>query len=265
MKINYSVAMATYNGEKYIAEMIESILSQTISVTEIVISDDMSTDRTLEIIQRVTNNQNVTIKVLVNRQRMGFAKNFENALRHCTEEWIFLADQDDKWPQNKVEVCDFTAKNTEKDLVIHDCIICDEGLQPIFGSSLNRYRELTISTSDRNIGCCMLVRRRLLEACLPFPIHVSHDIFLGLVANKTFGREVIEEPLLYHRRHDNAASCYLPDSTNEITPLRKVFFRLRINLGENRVLLAIRSPKKFLQLLHLDREITRCAQLVTKS
>lgn len=265
MKAKYSVAIATYNGEKYIAEMIESILSQTNSVTELVISDDMSTDRTLEIVRKITDNRDLKIKILVNDERMGFAKNFEKALQHCTEDWIFLADQDDKWLEKKVEICDLTAANTKKDLVIHDSIICDEGMRPVFGSSLERYRKLRLSILERNIGCCMLVRRRLIDACLPFPVNVSHDIFLGLVANKSKGRELVEDSLLYHRRHNEATSCYLPDSTKEITLSRKVFFRLRINLGENRILLAVRSPKKFVRMVHLDHEVTRCARIVIES
>ena len=261
----YSVALATHNGEKYIAEMIKSILSQTIPVTELVISDDMSTDRTLEIVREVTNNRDIKIKILANNQRVGFAKNFENALRNCTEDWIFLADQDDKWSEKKVAISDLTAAITEKDLVIHDCIICDERLRPIFGSSVKRYRKLGLSTSERNIGCCMLVRRQLLDACLPFPVYVSHDIFLGLVANKSKGRELVDDPLLYYRRHNEATSCYLPDSTKVITLRRQVLFKIRIKLGESRILLAVRSPKKFAQMVHIDREVNRCARIVMES
>jgi glycosyltransferase involved in cell wall biosynthesis len=265
MSTRYSVALATYNGEQFIAEMIQSILAQTYPVTELVISDDKSTDRTLEIIQEITKGANLNIKILVNRERLGFAKNFENALSHCTEEWIFLADQDDRWLEQKVEVCDFTASRTTKDLLIHDCIICNESLQPVFRSSVERYRKLNISDLERNVGCCMIVRRSFVDACLPFPRYVSHDIFVGKVANKSKGRELIESPLLLHRRHSDATSSYLPDSTNEITPVGKAYFKVRISLGENKALLALRSPKKFLQMLHVYRQIRRRARMMREN
>lgn len=102
MTIKYSVAVATYNGEKYIAEQIQSILDQTLSVNEIIISDNGSTDHTIDIIKTL-NPKNVIIKYFSFSDRRGPNGNIENAIKKCTGDYIFLADQDDIWLPEKVE------------------------------------------------------------------------------------------------------------------------------------------------------------------
>ena len=99
-----SVAMATYNGEKYIREQLESILRQDSPVDEIVICDDCSVDRTLAIIYQVIKDYNAEdlIKVIVNEDNIGYVKNFYKALSMVSGDYIFLADQDDIWCSEKV-------------------------------------------------------------------------------------------------------------------------------------------------------------------
>ena len=257
----YSVAIATYNGERFIAEMLDSILNQTRAIDELVISDDGSTDRTIEIIRETAKNTQCKIILIVNDERLGFAKNFERALQNCTGDWIFLADKDDIWIESKVEICEGVIEKTQKDLIIHDCIISDGELRQVFPSSVARYTELRIPISHRNIGCCMVVRRSFLEVCLPIPLNISHDIFIGAVANRTKGRELVDDTLLLYRRHDNTASEYLPDALKTLTRFTKIRFRIRIRLAENKILLMFRSPENYQLKKNVEIEIDRRSRI----
>ena len=100
--IRVSVAVATYNGERYLAEQLESILDALEQNDEIVISDDGSTDDTRKVIETFQKKDS-RIR-LVDGPRQGVKKNFESAIRSCSGQYIFLCDQDDIWTKDKVEV-----------------------------------------------------------------------------------------------------------------------------------------------------------------
>lgn len=100
-----SVVMATYNGERYLQEQLESICNQTYQPDEIIISDDHSSDSTSEIIRSFQKKTKIAIYFYCNSKRLGYAKNFRNGLRLAKGDLIFLSDQDDVWEKNKIEVC----------------------------------------------------------------------------------------------------------------------------------------------------------------
>lgn len=101
--IKISVALCTYNGEKYIEEQLKSILEQSVPVSEIVVFDDCSSDTTILIIKQIEENYPGIIHFYKNETNVGFCKNFERALTECTGDYIFFSDQDDVWHSNKVE------------------------------------------------------------------------------------------------------------------------------------------------------------------
>lgn len=104
MKKKVSVAIASYNGARFLSRQIESIIDQTYSVDEIVISDDCSNDNTLNIAYHYEKlNPDIYWKIFRNEKNMGFRKNFKKAISKCTGEVIFLCDQDDVWMSDKVE------------------------------------------------------------------------------------------------------------------------------------------------------------------
>lgn len=203
-----TVCMATYNGERYIQEQIESILKQIGPDDEIVISDDGSKDATKEIVNSIGDKR---IYYVENTGIHGFTHNFENSLRLAKGEYIFLADQDDIWMDNKVEVVMAALQNA--DFVTHDCITVNADMKVL---SESRFKEFNIKPGfwrhlikSRYLGCCMAFHRRLLDASLPFPANdslIEHDIWLAAVAFAYFKVIQIDEPLILYRRHGQNAS-----------------------------------------------------------
>ena len=123
--MSISVALATYNGEKYISEQLNSILPQLGPEDEIIISDDGSSDRTLEIVAGFCSAQ---IKVLKNPGK-GVISNVENAIKHTSGDIIFLCDQDDVWLPDKVSVTKKYLLESDVKLVVSDAIVVDENLK----------------------------------------------------------------------------------------------------------------------------------------
>lgn len=199
-----SVCMATYNGEQYLREQIDSILCQLGDEDELVISDDASTDSTCRIIESYDDKR----IVLLHNDSGHFKWNFSNALQHAKGDYIYLADQDDVWLPGKVNACQKALQ--QYDLVVTDCILTDERLNVIEPSFFKFYRSgpgiLKNSINNTYFGACMAMRRNVLDAALPFPqtIEVGHDIWLGLVAESIGKVKFIRQPLLYYRRHGKA-------------------------------------------------------------
>ena len=127
-----SVCIATYNGEKYIKEQLESILSQLETSDEVIVSDDNSTDNTLKIIQSFCDKR---IKIYTNKGLKGYSSNFENALAKANGEYILLSDQDDVWLPNKVDT--IINDLLKYDFVVTDAIVVNDNLETLIPSHFN--------------------------------------------------------------------------------------------------------------------------------
>ena len=138
--MNISVAMAVYNGGKYLREQLDSILKQLDEMDELIISYNDSTDDTLKILEEYVYKYDI-IKVY-HWEEKGVISNFENAITHCTNAYIFLSDQDDVWADDKVKKV-MDAFNSDKTIltVMHNCEYVDYNLNPL-GKDL---------FSDRNV------------------------------------------------------------------------------------------------------------------
>lgn len=219
-----SVCIATYNGEKYIAKQLHSILSQIKPDDEIIISDDSSSDRTMEI---VANIKDPRIIVLKNNTFFTPVFNFENALNHASGDFIFLADQDDIWMNNKVEIILAYLQNA--DLVISDCTIVNENETLIYPSffELTGSKHGFIHNMIKNsyIGCCMAFNRKILLQALPFPSDTPmHDWWIGLISEIYGTTKFCNEKLIAYRRHESNFSL-----TGEKSPYslrKKILFRV---------------------------------------
>lgn len=224
-----SVCMAVYNGEKYLAEQVSSILSQLGSNDELVISDNGSTDASLSILQTFHDSRIKIFKAtpLDSAEKkygefaiiMKIKANFINALTHASGDLIFLADQDDIWLPEKVSRMAAALETYE--LAVHSCSIIDDSGKVILESSYNQFSRPTTAFFPilyRNPfqGCCMAFRASILPVLLDTGIMskacVSHDHIIGYAAivraSQKKGKGVFFEqtPLILYRRHSNNAS-----------------------------------------------------------
>lgn len=130
----YDVIMATYNGEKYVVEQLDSIINQTIKPYTVIIRDDCSTDNTVKIINDYIKNYtgDVNFEVLDSTQNLGYIKNFEALAKAARSEFVFFCDQDDVWMNNKAETL---LKRTEEkpnvNLLFSDARLVNDKLQTI--------------------------------------------------------------------------------------------------------------------------------------
>lgn len=218
-----SVAMATYNGEKYIKEQVLSILKQLGCSDELVISYDKSADNTYRIISDLAVRDN-RIKIF-SGPCAGLVKNFENALRHCKNDYIFLSDQDDIWLENKVSRVLSAFESTGADVILHDCVVVNESAEVLTDSffKLRHCRRGFLFNVLHNsyIGCCMALKRSFLTNVLPFPQNVPmHDQWIGLMAEKRHSVAFIKEPLIKYRRHFGNVTKLKPSKFSDIVKFR---------------------------------------------
>lgn len=211
-----SVCIATYNGEKYILKQIMSVLEQLKINDEIIISDDYSSDKTIQIIENI---QDPRIKIFKNLRSKGFVDNFENALTKATGDYIFLCDQDDIWLPNKVNTV--LEKLKSKDLIIHDAIVVDANENEIIKSYFSLFHKDESFWGNfrrtRFLGCCMAFKRNVLNQCLPFPKGiVAHDYWIGMYSLLKFDVDFISTPLILYRRHGNNVSSSSGKSINNL-------------------------------------------------
>lgn len=212
-----SVCIATYNGEKYIKEQLTSILSQLSDQDELILSDDCSTDNTLEIVRAFNDSR---IRILEGRRFGSPAFNFENALKNATGDVIMLSDQDDIWREDKVACVLAALKNC--DLIVSDAQIIDGDGQIIADSfftlrgSVRGYWNNILKNSF--LGCCMAFKKECLKYILPFPRKIAmHDIWIGLCV-ELYGKTLfLPEKLIKYRRHGSNASQAAEKSRYSIT------------------------------------------------
>ena len=231
-----SVCIATYNGERYIRQQIESIVCQLNVDDEIIVSDDGSTDGTLDIVKGIGDKR---IKIIEGPGRKSPILNFECALKASKGDFIFLSDQDDVWKPDKVEICMKWLKTYH--CVVSDAEVTDNRLKPLYPSlyAIMQVRQGRIyNTIWKNgyTGCCMTFRRNVLEASLPFPKNIPmHDIWIGNVAAYKYNVIFIPDRLIHFRRHENTISCNGKGS--KFTIWQQMKFRLNIIKNIIRLLL----------------------------
>ena len=201
MRKRISVCIASYNGEKFIEEQLRSILPQLAEGDEIIISDDGSKDRTLQIAKEVCGD----ILKTVDGPKKGFACNFFNAAYHASGDIIFLCDQDDIWAEDKVEkVLKIFDEDPKCTTVLHEMYTFHEHTSEKGEQFPIRYKK----GFSRNVlfsaywGCCMAFRKEFIEGFLPVTEpRLAHDQLIGLASERVGKTVFLPEKLLYHRMH----------------------------------------------------------------
>jgi glycosyltransferase involved in cell wall biosynthesis len=201
-----SVVLATCNGERYIAAQVDSICGQLEAEDEIIVCDDASTDRTVAILVQRSDPR---IKITVNSARLGYVKNFEQAIAQARGEYILFSDQDDVWLPGKSARMQSALRT--KTCVASDAIVVDHDLHELYPSYFQFRRASKFSLTavflrPCFIGATMALRSDYLRTLLPFPADVPHDFWISLNAIWDCQMAVIPEPLILYRRHAATAS-----------------------------------------------------------
>lgn len=214
-----SVALCTYNGEKFIREQIDSILNQKLKIDEIIICDDRSSDNTIQILRDYELKNPDIFKIHQNKKNLRSVKNFEKAITLCTGDVIFLSDQDDIWSLNKTKdyINYFNSNPTisviasngycidEKSIVTEKYAIWDA---PQFLKEKEipfNYHKLICCIGNLATGASIAFRKELIPEIMPFPQipEFHHDEWIAMVSSLKNKFVLLNEKYFYYRIHKN--------------------------------------------------------------
>ena len=248
MKI--SVALATFNGQRYLSQQLESLISQTRLPDELVVSDDASTDRTLEIVRAFATTAPFPVKILENNVNLGFKDNFFQAANACSGDWIAFCDQDDVWLPGKLQVLSAAAGDSSEQvlMICHSAQVVDTELNPTGGfypiyprAKLLNYR--SVSPWWIAYGFTIFFRRWLVTRipqtnrgldphALGSPM--SHDQWVTRLAGVLGEILVLPDVLAWYRRHPAATSGVMPSERKHDVLLLGQFRRLMHAMSKSR-------------------------------
>jgi glycosyltransferase involved in cell wall biosynthesis len=226
-----SVAMATYNGEKYITTQLESIINQTYSNIEIIITDDASTDSTAQIIKTLQEKYNY-IKLFVNAVNLGITKTFEQSIKNCSGDYIAMSDQDDIWELNKIEILLSHIEN--EDAVYSNSLLVDKN-----GQSLNKdFKSLMKLQSYYDgapflMGNCIpghtiMMKAAFTKIILPLPGEVMFDRWISFCAAGNNGIKYVDMPLVNYRQHESNAIGTTKSKNKRPRKTKKETFNIKL-------------------------------------
>ncbi|WP_052248338.1 glycosyltransferase [Chryseobacterium taiwanense] len=243
--MNISVAICTYNGEKYLAEQLDTIIQQTVQPTEIVVCDDGSTDKTLEILRTYKEQYPDIFKIHVNKTNLGYFKNFEQSIYLCSQDIIVTSDQDDIWKAEKLEeTLNFFKNNPNKDAVFNDLILVNDDETILEHSYLNwkhiQYQDIIDAIKNEELfikveiqgsfilGCALAVRKTALKEYDLKNFTLAHDY--EIAQKLSFKNKIgfIPKTLSFYRQHEDQV-CGLREQkmktskSDTISPAKKDF------------------------------------------
>ncbi len=199
-----SVAMASFNGARYIGEQLDSILNQTYKNIEIIVVDDCSSDGTVSVIKRYQEKYPL-IQLYQNSINQGVTPTFEKAFGYINGVFIAIADQDDIWEYNKIEL--LVKEMGAEDAVYSNSLLVDEN-----GISLNKdfksimhlqsyYSGAPLLLSNCPPGHTILMKHNFLKTLFPFPSNIMFDKWIGYCAAGNNGLKYVDMPLVKYRQH----------------------------------------------------------------
>jgi glycosyltransferase involved in cell wall biosynthesis len=255
--------MCTYNGEKYLAQQLDSLLNQTHSHLEIIITDDGSTDETINILNKYASNDS-RIKVFQNEINLGFVQNFSKAISLCQGDFIALADQDDIWKPEKIEL--FLSKIEDHALIYSDAILMNEHGSPLNQQLIRPENNLLSGKPNKAFffsncvsGNTLMFKKNLIPYILPIPNVSYHDIWIAFVASSIGTINFTDEPLTYYRRHNEQITVH-PTKTKNLN-----YFKNRLRLKkEEKINIAKTKLQDFTAYYHFANSIhdTETAELL---
>lgn len=216
MKI--SIAMATYNGAKYIRKQLESFMHQTRLPDELVVTDDVSSDETVAIVEDFARSAPFEVRLYRNERNLGYSKNFEAAITKCTSDLIFLSDQDDYWFPEKIEtIARIFEERPDTWVTISDTEITDANLHRTGRTKFGQIRRLGLDSNCFVTGCCTAFRRAMVPLLCPLPgVGFVYDTWLNTLSHVLGIRQVVPQVLQYYRRHGDNTSQWVGSSIRPV-------------------------------------------------
>jgi len=221
LKEEFSVALGTYNGEQHLQAQLDSIAAQTHLPAELVVGDDGSTDRTIEILERFAARAPFPVHIVQNAENLGYGENFLQTASRCTSSWVAFCDQDDIWMENKLAtIAGIIAKNRDVGVVVHELTAVDEDLNPISTHAMSiRFSRRVSATRGYYrvyLGLAIVFKRNLLDLVdwRHRPEHPAmdtkwtHDGWLSVLAFAMTDRYLSTDSLGLYRRHGNNVSHF---------------------------------------------------------
>lgn len=213
--LSCSVAVATYNGEKYILEQLESICNQSRKPDEVIICDDRSCDRTYSIIEEYinSNNLNTTWQLKKNKTNKGYARNFIECAMDTKSDIIFYCDQDDIWDLHKIESMMAVLESDASADAVHCFTLTIDGTANHQRTLFDLYKTKTLNGKiervdltemlryGRSAGLCLAFRRKLLSNVNRWNLEfgIPHDLPVGYIASLQHGYRSLNSALVRRR------------------------------------------------------------------
>ena len=253
------ILVATCNGEKYVKEQIDSILSQTYENIRVIVSDDRSDDNTPKILKELAKSDK---RIILNlqKERLGVINNFEFLLKQVKSDFYMFSDQDDFWLPNKVEKMMERQKQENADLVFGDLEVVNENLETMYPSYgdymlLNRKIKKCINSYEYNYlyncvtGCTILGKTSMLDKILPLPNtskYVLHDHWIGIITGIYGKVAYVEETYIKYRQHGNnqVGTDKISHKFTKFSDVRELFLKIKIEIFQTFVDNNDRFPKE---------------------
>lgn len=271
-----SICMATYNGEQFLRQQLESILAQSNQDWQLLIRDDGSDDNTIRIVKNYAEQMPDKISLITdNGSRLGASLNFGRLLKHADTQYIMFSDQDDVWLPNKIEVTLNAMKATEqiypdRPILIHtDLQVMDSDLNTI-ADSLWSYQKLFPEISDdlnrimaQNVvtGCTMMINRKARAVSIPVPTEATmYDWWVALNVCKHGKIIYLSIPSILYRQHSkNRLGAQKARKINVINFLKKLCHLKKLLSAHYRMLKRF-DPRASFWLLMLNKASAKIAQ-----
>lgn len=263
MQETVDVLLATYNGEKYIREQIESILNQTYQNIRLIISDDCSKDNTPEILREYEKKDN-RIELYIQEKNLGVVKNIEFLLSKVKNNYYMLSDQDDVWLSEKIEKSLETLTNKDADLVFGDLEVVDQDLKTIYPSFgdfmlLNNKINKYINSPKLNYiyncvtGCTVLAKKGTIQKIVPLPgksKYLIHDHWIGLMASIYGKVAYMPEKYIKYRQHGNnqVGTEKISHGFKKLDQVRELFINVKLGVFGTYVENNYRFPESMQEL-----------------
>ena len=240
-ELSASVALCTYNGERFLRRQLESISAQSRLPQEVIVGDDGSSDETLAIVARWASEVSFPVRIIKNEKNLGYAKNFENVMAHCAGDVIFLSDQDDAWHAGRVErTMRVFEEKPAVGVVFCNADVVDEEGKPL-GMDLVTYTKPWFRLREPGwlfpeaagedaaiFGCATAIRKTLAEKLFPMPEGWGHDVWIYGFSRYLTEMEILAEPLFDYRLHGKNVSMKL--GADSYKSWREAYFREAVYL-----------------------------------